>query len=92
MQNDIVKLNASYKNSSGAEVNVTLNDICYQPHAPDNKNCAIYSILNYFQNNYTLLNKEVKQLFTVVSNSTYHIQYCTRWSFILCYKSTHAIT
>ena len=85
MQNDISNLNASYKSSSGGEVFVTLNDICFKPYAPRNMNCVIYSILNYFQNNYKALNKEVRVLFTVVSNSSYHIQYCTRYipSFML---------
>jgi len=34
---------------------VTLEDICLQPLFPDNKKCAIMSILNYFQNNATNL-------------------------------------
>ena len=80
MQNDIINLNASYKNSSGGEMFVTLNDICFKPYAPHNMNCVIYSVLNYFQNSYELLNKEVKQVFTAISNSSYHIRYCTRWS------------
>lgn len=78
MQNDIIHLNASFKDSSGKEVIVTLNDICFKPFAPDNTNCAIYSILNYFQNSYELLNKEVKVVFTVLSNSSFHIMFCTR--------------
>uniref|UniRef100_A0A915PM62 SSD domain-containing protein n=1 Tax=Setaria digitata TaxID=48799 RepID=A0A915PM62_9BILA len=36
---------------------VTLMDVCYKPMAPDNQNCAIMTILNYFQNNMTLLNQ-----------------------------------
>ena len=78
MQNDIADLTATYKAKNGSDVRVTLNDICFQPLAPDNTNCTIYSILNYFQNDYDLLYKEVKQLFSVQSNSTYHIQYCTK--------------
>ena len=57
MQNDIIHLNASYKDSSGKEVMITLNDICLKPSAPENTNCSIYSILNYFQDSYELLNR-----------------------------------
>ena len=78
MQDDIVHLNATYKDSDGIEMMVTLDDICLKPFAPDNKNCVIYSVLNYFQNSYELLNREVKTVFTVDSNSSYHLQYCTR--------------
>jgi len=34
---------------------ISLQDICLQPLFPDNKKCAIMSILNYFQNNATNL-------------------------------------
>ena len=78
MQNDIIHLNASFKDNSGKEVMVTLNDICFKPFSPENTNCTIYSILNYFQDNYGLLNREVRSVFTVVSNSSYHILFCTR--------------
>ena len=78
MQDDIIHLNATYKDSDGVEVVVTVDDICFKPFAPINKNSVIYSVLNYFQNSYELLNKEVRTVFTVVSNSTYHLQYCTR--------------
>ena len=27
----------------------TMRDICFQPTAPDNQNCTIMSVLNYFQ-------------------------------------------
>ena len=83
MQNEITKLNATYKGSSGKDVMVTLNDICFQPLYPDNLNCTIYSVLNYFQNDLNLLNKEVKRVFTVISNSSSHILYCTRYVLIL---------
>ena len=73
-------ITGTYKNSSGNDVTVKLNDICFQPLYPDNRNCTIYSVLNYFQNNYDLLNKKVKQVFTVTANSSTHIRYCTRYS------------
>ena len=78
MQNEIANITATYKSSHGEDTVVTLNNICFQPLAPDDTNCTIYSVLNYFQNDRALLNKEVTQIFTVISNSSYHIQYCTR--------------
>uniref|UniRef100_A0A8R1XTT3 SSD domain-containing protein n=1 Tax=Onchocerca volvulus TaxID=6282 RepID=A0A8R1XTT3_ONCVO len=36
---------------------VALTDVCYKPMTPDNQNCAIMTVLNYFQNNMTLLNQ-----------------------------------
>ncbi|MCP9257813.1 Niemann-Pick C1 protein [Dirofilaria immitis] len=36
---------------------IALTDVCYKPLAPDNQNCAIMTLLNYFQNNMTLLNQ-----------------------------------
>ena len=60
---------------NGTKVEVTLEDICYKPLAPDNTNCTINSILNYFQNNLT--NLDHTEQFNLVNNS-YHIYYCTR--------------
>ena len=80
MQNDISNLSATYKGNGGKDEMVTLNDICFQPLYPDNLNCTIYSVLNYFQNDHNLLSKEVKRVFTVISNSSTHILYCTRYS------------
>ena len=41
-----------YENST-----ITLQDICFQPLAPQKKECAIQSVFQYFQNNKTKLNK-----------------------------------
>ncbi len=60
---------------NGTEVNVTLNDICFKPLSPDNENCTVMSVLNYFQNDYTNLMHE--DTFTNI-NASYHIYYCTR--------------
>lgn len=90
MQNDIINMNVTYKNSNGAEVIINLNDICFKPSLY-NTNCAIYSVLNYFQNSYELLNKEVKEVFTVTSNSSYHMQYCIWWVYSPCTIRTHAL-
>ena len=78
MQNNISDLTGTYKDN-GKDIPVTLNDICFQPLYPDNKNCTIYSVLNYFQNKRDLLHREAKTVFKIVSsNSSTHIRYCTR--------------
>ena len=59
---------------NGTDVNVTLKDICYKPLAPDNDECTIMSVLNYFQNNLTRLIHVDRFFF----NNLYHIHYCTR--------------
>lgn len=51
LQTDIVQLQSVYEGRP-----VTLQDICFQPMAPDNKNCTIMSLLNYFQNDESKLN------------------------------------
>lgn len=60
---------------NGTEVMVALKDVCSKPFAPVNKNCAVMSVLNYFQNNLTRL--EQTEHFGLINNS-YHIHYCTR--------------
>ena len=42
---------------------ITLNDICYKPLNPDNKNCGIMSVFNYFQVGFSP--KRVKLLFVI---------------------------
>ena len=88
MQNEISNLTGTYKNASDKDVVVSLNDICFQPLYPDNKNCTIYSVLNYFQNDYESLNKKIEPLFTVTANSSTHIYYCIRyhWCVVGCYS------
>ena len=62
---------------NGTEVNVTLQDICFKPLAPDNENCTVMSVLNYFQNNFTRLNYSE---YSNLINNSYHIHYCTRYN------------
>ena len=56
--------------------NITLSKICYKPLAPENTNCTITSVLNYFQNSLDNLNRE-----TFVFNTQDYLEqiyYCTR--------------
>ena len=65
-----------FTDDDGNIANITLNDICYKPLAPDNTNCTITSVLNYFQNSLDNLNRE-----TFVFNTQDYLEqiyYCTR--------------
>ncbi len=75
LQNSLSKLIATRENGS----NVTLGDICFKPLYPDNQNCTIQSIMNYFQNNLTqLLYNEADDFGIETVNASSHINYCTR--------------
>ena len=75
LQNDLAHLTARRDNGT----NVTLSDICFKPLSPDNNNCTIQSVLNYFQNNFTKLNySEVNDFDTPTYNASSHISYCVR--------------
>ncbi|XP_065913538.1 NPC intracellular cholesterol transporter 1-like isoform X3 [Dysidea avara] len=78
MQSEIMRLRVPVKAANGTEYNITLNDICYKPLYPRNKKCKVSSVLNYFQNDYQLLNKHIKPLFEDIANSSYHIHYCNK--------------
>ncbi|KAL9963259.1 hypothetical protein ACROYT_G032442 [Oculina patagonica] len=52
LQNHITNMKVPFEGS-----NITLEDICFQPLAPQTKKCTIQSIFQYFQNNQTKLNK-----------------------------------
>ncbi|XP_033613302.1 NPC intracellular cholesterol transporter 1 [Fukomys damarensis] len=57
---------------------VTLQDICLAPLSPYNKNCTIFSVLNYFQNSHASLDHEVGDDFFVYADYHSHFLYCTR--------------
>ena len=54
LQNDVSNLKGVLGNKT-----VSLSDICFKPLSPDNNNCTIQSIFQYWQNNETLLDKEI---------------------------------
>lgn len=62
LQNQISSLIGTI-NQNNQTVLVSLSDICFQPLKPDNSNCTIQSILQYWQNNQTLLDKEINDEF-----------------------------
>jgi Niemann-Pick C1 protein len=59
---------------------VGLEDICFQPMAPDYTDCTIESILNYWQNSATHLDRVVKDQwgFYVLADYLDHFLYCVR--------------
>lgn len=50
MYDQINKIIAECQECEGSHKYVTLEDICFQPLQPDNKNCAIQSLFQYWQN------------------------------------------
>jgi Niemann-Pick C1 protein len=47
----INKIIAECDECDNAHKYITLGDICFQPLSPDNKNCAVQSLFQYWQNN-----------------------------------------
>lgn len=74
LQNDLMNIKAKRENGSI----VTLKDICFKPLSPDNNDCTIESVINYFQNNFTRLNYREKNFIDKV-NASSHINYCMRY-------------
>lgn len=60
---------------SGAEV--PLADVCFSPLSPDNTECSVFSVLNYFQNNKTTLDMQ-KYDFWLEADYTTHMSICSR--------------
>lgn len=73
LQDAIENITATYKSEA-----VMLKDICLAPLAPYNNNCTILSVLNYFQNSYSVLNHTVRDDFYVHADYHTHFLYCVR--------------
>ncbi|XP_004853210.1 Niemann-Pick C1 protein isoform X2 [Heterocephalus glaber] len=73
LQIAIENITAYYNNET-----VTLWDICLAPLSPYNKNCTIFSLLNYFQNSHATLDHEVGDDFFVYADYHTHFLYCIR--------------
>ena len=57
------------------EEKVTLKDICLAPLAPYNNNCTILSVLNYFQNSHTQLDRLITDGFWTIADFHTHFLY-----------------
>lgn len=79
LQNNLSNIVAPLYDKDGSIVeNITLEDICFKPLTPDNNNCTIESIFNYFQNDLEkLLAVEVDEFNVITYNASYHFHYCT---------------
>ncbi|XP_003474080.3 NPC intracellular cholesterol transporter 1 isoform X4 [Cavia porcellus] len=73
LQIAIENITAYYNNET-----VTLGDICLAPLSPYNKNCTIFSVLNYFQNSHATLDHIVGDDFFVYADYHTHFLYCVR--------------
>ncbi|KAM3927967.1 NPC intracellular cholesterol transporter 1 [Leptodactylus fuscus] len=73
LQNAIENLTAEYQNET-----VMLKDICLAPLAPYNNNCTILSVLNYFQNSYSVLNHTFRDDFFLEADYHTHFLYCVQ--------------
>lgn len=74
-------MNVSYTPKGGVPHNVSFSDICYKPNLKD---CAIESLMEYFQNSYKWLTNYTIDVFGLItSNASYHIHYCVRFVSLL---------
>ena len=79
LQENITNIVADYVDADGKKRTVALGDICFKPLLPDNGNCTIQSVLNYFQNDYVkLVNATHDPFGGTTYNASYHIHDCTR--------------
>lgn len=73
LQLNIESLVATYEGES-----VALKDICLAPLSPYNDNCTILSVLNYFQNNHSVLDQTAEDEFFFYADYHTHFLYCVR--------------
>lgn len=78
LQDEIADLKAYYvEEDTGENKTIGLEDICFAPLAPQNKNCTIVSVLNYFQNSHEMLDKNATDGFFTTADYHDHILSCT---------------
>lgn len=82
LQNKISALEGDLVDEKGNKLNRTikLEDICFAPLKPDNSNCTIQSILNYWQNDHDSLDKIAVDPDFGIINADYitHFETCTK--------------
>ena len=57
---------------------VSLTDICLKPLAPDNENCTVFSLLQYYQNSRDNLNKSTNDGFFTTADYATHFLACSQ--------------
>ncbi|KAH9496665.1 NPC intracellular cholesterol transporter 1, partial [Bulinus truncatus] len=75
LQLAIANISAKYENET-----ISLAEICFAPLSPDNNNCTIQSILNYYQNSHEMLDDTIYDQFGwfVEANYLDHFEYCVQ--------------
>ena len=75
LQLQIQNLRAPFGNTT-----IGLQDICFQPMSPDVKDCAIQSVLNYYQNSAEALDRVAMDTFGLFQLADYldHFLYCVK--------------
>ena len=79
----LMNMNVPYRNSSGHNKNITLEDVCFKPLSPYNDHCAIMSVFQYFQNDQAKFEETGSDGFNIVSDYLDHIKTCTDNAFIV---------
>ena len=76
LQNKVVSLKGELNDGNQT---VSLSDICLKPLAPDNNNCTVFSLLQYYQNSLDNLTKSVVDDFGIISaDFTTHFLACSQ--------------
>ena len=74
LQSKVVALRASDTNRT-----ISLSDICLKPLEPDNNNCTVFSVLQYYQNSLNNLQKKITDDFDqVLADFTTHFLTCSQ--------------
>eukprot|EP00118_Oscarella_pearsei_P017402 m.172024 g.172024 ORF g.172024 m.172024 type:complete len:1424 (+) comp39077_c0_seq10:145-4416(+) len=73
----------AYYTEGDKTVQIGLKDICFQPLSPDNTNCTVTSVLNYFQNDNATFNFErhypcIGKFCERIADYHDHLMYCTK--------------
>ncbi|CAF3737766.1 unnamed protein product [Rotaria sp. Silwood1] len=75
LQTDILSLTAQLNEKNRT---VSLSDICLKPLEPDNENCTVFSILQYYQNSKENLNKLIHDDFFTYFDYATHFMTCSQ--------------
>ncbi len=75
LQTEILSLKAELSETNQT---VSLSDICFKPLKPDNENCTVFSILQYYQNSKANLLKRVGDDFFTSADFSTHFLTCSQ--------------
>lgn len=74
-QTEILSLQAILNDTNQT---ISLSDICFKPLEPDNENCTVFSILQYFQNSKDNLEKRIGDDFFTYFDFSTHFLTCSQ--------------